>query len=95
MNEFYEEHDILDLSELSEHDITWEKIMSMPSESIIEKILEFCEEHYLDISEVLHIFETKEYKELLYTDCVLNSVIKDKELKKILDSRLVSWDEEF
>ncbi len=77
---------------MNENEITWDKIMKMPSESVIEKILEFCEEYNLDISEVLHLFDTKEYKELLYTDCVVNYVIKDPELKQILDSRLDSWD---
>ena len=79
---------------MKEQEITWDKIMEMPSESIVEKVLEFCEEYDLDISEVLHLFETKEYKELLYVSAVENLVIKDQELKKILDSRLVSWEEE-
>jgi hypothetical protein len=72
--------------------VTWEKIMSMPSESIIEKVLEYCEEEDLDISEILDLFDSKEYKALLYTDCVEHHVIKDEELKKILDSRLTEWE---
>jgi hypothetical protein len=74
-------------------EVTWDNIMKMPSESILEKILEYCEEHNLDISEVLDLFDTKEYKALLYTDCVEHFVIKDTELKKILDARLDEWED--
>ncbi len=74
-------------------DITWDNILKMPSKSILEKILEFCEEFDYDISEVLDLFDTKEYKALLYTDCVETHVIRDPELKKILDSRLDVWEE--
>jgi len=75
-------------------DITWENIMLMPSESIVEKVLEFCTEFDYDISEVLDIFDTKEYKELLYVSAVEHFVIKDDELKKILDQRLTDWDDD-
>jgi hypothetical protein len=74
-------------------EVTWDNIMKMPSESILEKILEYCEEYNLDISEVLDLFDTKEYKALLYTDCVEHFVIKDEELKKILDARLDEWED--
>jgi hypothetical protein len=73
--------------------ITWENILNMPSDSIVEKVLEFCEEHDYDISEVLEIFDIKEYKEILYVSCVEHHVIQDNELKKILDQRLNEWDE--
>jgi hypothetical protein len=68
--------------------ITWDNILKMPSKSILEKVLEFCEEFDYDISEVLDVFDNKELRALLYTDCVEHHVIKDPELKKILDSRL-------
>ena len=74
-------------------DITWENIMKMPSESVVEKVLEFIEEYDYDISEVLDVFDTKEYKELLYVSAVEHHVIQDEELKKILNLRLTAWDE--
>jgi len=77
---------------MSQFEITIDKIMEMPSESLLEKVLEFCEEHDLDVSEVLHLFDNKETKEMLYVSCVEHHVIKDEELKKILDKRLNEWD---
>jgi len=75
-------------------DRTWNEILEMPSESLLEKILEYCEEYNLDISEILDVFDDKNKKALLYTDCVENHNIKDEELKKILDSRLENWENE-
>jgi len=72
--------------------ITIDEIMKMPSESLVEKVLEFCEEYNLDISEILHLFEDKKMKELLYVSAVENNVIKDEEMKKILNERLQEWE---
>jgi len=81
------------MNKINDSDITFENIMRMTSSSISEKIKEFCEEYNYDISEVFDIFENKEYKALLYTDCVEHHVIKDEELKRILDQRLESdWE---
>ena len=74
--------------------ITMENVMSMPSEHLIEKILEFCEEFDYDISEVLDLFDNKENKELLYISCVESGVIRDPEMKKILQARLDVWEED-
>jgi uncharacterized membrane protein YoaT (DUF817 family) len=74
--------------------ITIENILSMPSESIASKVIEFCEEYDYDISEVLEVFDDKKIKELLYTDSVTHHFIKDDELKKILDKRLDTWESE-
>jgi hypothetical protein len=74
--------------------ITIENILSMPSESIVSKVIEFCEEYDYDISEVLEVFDDKKIKELLYTDCVTHNFIKDDELKEVLEKRLDSWESE-
>jgi len=73
-------------------EITIENILSMPSDSIVSKVIEFCEEYDYDISEVLEVFDDKKIKELLYTDSVTHNFIKDDELKEILDKRLDSWE---
>jgi hypothetical protein len=64
-------------------------ILKMPSESLFDKIMEYSEEYDIDVTYIAELFEkNKEYKELLYTSCVENGIIKDDEFKKILESRL-------
>jgi len=65
------------------------EIMEMPSDSLIQKILEYSEETNIDITYLAEVFEkNKEYKEMLYVSCVEHNIIKDKEMKDILKKRL-------
>ena len=79
---------------IDESAITLENIMMMPSKHLIEKVLEFCEEYDYDISEVIEVFDNKENKELLYISCVESGVIRDPEMKKILEARMEIWEEQ-
>ena len=72
-------------------DITWENILRMPSDTILEKVLEFCEEFDYDISEVLDVFDDKTIKAEFYAELVMKGVISDPEFKEVLEKRLNDW----
>jgi hypothetical protein len=68
---------------------TLNDILAMPSESLLDKILEYAEEYEIDVSDIAELFEkNKEYKELLYVSLVENHVIIDKEMKELLEKRI-------
>jgi len=70
-------------------DIKIEDIMEMPSESLVEKFVEYSEEYNIDITYLADLFDNnKALKEMLYSDCVINNVIKDEPLKKILEEKI-------
>jgi hypothetical protein len=72
-------------------DIKIDDILEMPSESLLEKMLEYSEMYDIDVTYLAELFEgNKVLKETLYSDCVLHNVIKDDELKEILDNRIQS-----
>jgi hypothetical protein len=60
----------------------------MPSETILEKVLEYCEEYDKDISEILDIFDDKNKKAEFYAELVMEGNIKDPEFKAILEKRI-------
>ena len=54
------------------------KIFEMSGVSLSEKILDYCETYDQDPQEVGDLLEeSKDFKKLLYRDCVENNIIKD------------------
>lgn len=54
------------------------KIFEMSGESLSEKILDYCETYDANPQEIGDILEeSKDFKKLLYRDCVENNIIKD------------------
>ena len=66
----------------------WQEILEMPSETILEKVLEYCEEYNKDISEVLDLFDDKNKKAEFYAELVWTGNIRDPEFKAILEKRI-------
>ncbi len=61
-------------------------ISKMEGNSLLEKILDYCETFNKDVQEIGDILEeNKEFKQLLYDDCVNNNIINDPKYKKILN----------
>ena len=62
------------------------RISDMAGESLTEKILDYCETYDKDPKEIGDLLEeSKDFKELLYRDCVKNNIIKDDDLEVFLD----------
>ena len=54
------------------------KIFNMTGTSLAEKILDYCETYNVDPQEIGDMLEeSKDFKKLLYKDCVENNIIKD------------------
>ena len=61
-------------------------ISQMYGDSLSEKILDYCETNNMDPKEIGDILEeSKDFKELLYRDCVKNNLIKDESLDTLLN----------
>ncbi len=64
---------------------TLNKIFEMSGNSLVEKILDYCETYDVDPQEMGDLLEeSKDFRELLYKDCVENNIIVD----EVLDKRL-------
>lgn len=61
-------------------------ISKMSGASLVEKILDYCETYDKDPQEVGDFLEdNKEFKKLLYDDCVNNNIIKNSKYKELLN----------
>jgi len=61
-------------------------ISQMYGDNLAEKILDYCETYDKDPKEIGDLLEeSKDFKELLYRDCVKNNIIKDDDLEVFLD----------
>ena len=68
------------------------EIYKMEGNSLIEKILDYCETFDIDVKEIGDLLEESEnFKNILYRDCVLNNIIKDKEMRKHLNKKNLKW----
>ena len=57
------------------------KIFEMNGSSLLEKILDYCETYDEDPQEIGEILEEiKEFKDILYRDCVKKHIIKNEEI---------------
>jgi len=62
------------------------KISSMSGESLVEKILDYCETYNKDPQEIGDFLEgNKEFKKILYDDCITNNIIKNPEYKQFIE----------
>ena len=69
-------------------------ISSMEGNSLVEKILDYCETHDEDPQEIGDYLEdNKEFKKILYNDCINNNIIRNQEYKMILNrtEKLEEW----
>lgn len=58
------------------------KIHTLPEETLLEKIISYCEEHDLDPQEVGdRLAESEQFKRVLWIDAVEHNQIQDKLLK--------------
>ena len=61
------------------------EISLMSGDTLLEKILDYCETYDKDPQEIGDILEeNKEFKKLLYDNCVENNIIRNPEYKKII-----------
>jgi len=61
-------------------------ISNMYGDSLSEKILDYCETNNKDPKEIGDLLEeSKDFKKLLYHDCVKNNIIKDEDLETFLN----------
>ena len=61
-------------------------INDIPGDSLIEKILSYCEENDLEAQEIGDILaDSKHFKRVLWIDAVRNNQIQDLGLKNILN----------
>ena len=89
LQDFSYTNDSVIINDTLKFEITLDQILEMPSESLLEKILEFSEEYNVDVSYIAEVFEkNKEWKALLYSDCVETGVINDPAFKEMLESRI-------
>jgi len=62
------------------------EISSMSGENLVEKILDYCETYDKDPQEVGDFLEeNKEFKKILYDDCISNNIIKNPEYKQSIE----------
>jgi len=62
------------------------KISKMSGDNLVEKILDYCETYDKNPQEVGDFLEdNKEFKKLLYDECVNNNIIKDPKYKESLN----------
>ena len=58
------------------------KISNMNGNSLLEKIVDYCETYDIDEKEIGDILnDSEEFKDILYNNCVKHNIIKDKTLK--------------
>jgi hypothetical protein len=66
----------------------------MSGDNLLEKMVDFCLTFNIDERELGDILETsKEFKLMLYKDCVQSNIIQDEYLKKQLErsEKLEEW----
>ena len=66
--------------------ILFNDISRMNGGSLLEKILDYCETYNRDILEIADILsDSKEFKEMFYEDCVKNNIIRNPQLKSMME----------
>ena len=61
-------------------------ISSMDGDSIVEKILDYCETHDKDPQELGDILnDSDDFKQMLYRDCVKHNIIKDEDMIEFMN----------
>ncbi len=69
-------------------------IGKMHGNSLLEKILDYCDTYDEDVQEIGDILESnKNFKEILYDDCVNSNIIRDPKYKKIINrvEKIEEW----
>jgi len=68
------------------------RIHDIPEDTLIEKIVSYCEETDTDIQEIGEILgESEQFKRVLWIDAVNHNQIQDAPLKNVLQDELDSW----
>jgi hypothetical protein len=69
--------------------------MKIPADTIMDKIIEYCNRNEAEFKEVGDILSSsEEFKKIFYLDCVKHNIIKDDLVKQMLN-RSESLDEEW
>jgi hypothetical protein len=66
------------------------KISMMNGNSLLEKIVDYCETYNQDPKEIGDILqESEEFKNILYKDCVKNNIIRDSNIT--IENDIETW----
>jgi len=60
-------------------------IMATPGDTILDKIIGYCELRKVDFQEIGDIISSNnEFRKMLYNDCVQNNIIRDDDMKTMM-----------